>query len=147
MTMRTFTRPAVLVAALAVAAVLLLAACGSPTNVSAGASSATPAAGGTAAAGGATTNAIAIQNFTFTPASTTVKAGTTVTWTNNDTTPHNVMSADGPGTDAATTSTFASKTMAQGDTFSFTFKKPGTYYYECTIHASMASMHAVVIVK
>ena len=144
---RTLTRPALLVAALAVVAVLVLAACGSPTNANAGASSATPAASGTPAAGGATTNAIAIQNFTFTPPSTTVKAGTTVTWTNNDTTPHNVASTDGPGIGAATTSTFASKTLAQGDTFSFTFKKPGTYYYECTIHASMASMHAVVIVK
>ena len=138
---KTLTRPVVLVAALAIAAVLVLAACGSPSNATAGASSATPAAVG------ATTNAIAIQNFTFTPPSTTVKAGTTVTWTNNDTTPHDVTSTDGPGISAATTATFASGPMAQGATFSFTFKKPGTYYYECAIHASMASMHAVVIVK
>ena len=60
---------------------------------------------------------------------------------------HNVTSTDGPGVDAATTSTFASETLSQGDTFSFTFEEPGTYYYECTIHASMATMHATVIVE
>ena len=76
-----------------------------------------------------------------------MSAGTEVTWTNDDTTPHDVTSTDGPGTDAATTSTFASETLAQGDTFSFTFDEPGTYYYECTIHASMATMHAEVIVE
>ena len=33
------------------------------------------------------------------------------------------------------------------EAFSLTLKKPGTYYRECTDQASMASMHAVVIVK
>ena len=143
---KTTTRRVVLVAALAVAAALVLAACGSPGNANAGGSGATtstPAPGG----GSASTNKIAIQNFTFTPSTTTVKAGTTVTWTNNDSTPHDVTSASGPGTSATPTSLFGSGPLAQGATFSFTFKKPGTYYYECTIHASMASMHAVVIVK
>ena len=95
----------------------------------------------------ATTDKVAIQNFTFTPSTTTVKAGTTVTWTNNDSTPHDVTSASSPGTSATATSLFSSGPMAQGATFSFTFKKPGAYHYECTIHASMANMHAVVIAK
>jgi plastocyanin len=42
---------------------------------------------------------------------------------------------------------FSSDQMAQGDTFSFTFEKPGTFYYMCIIHASLETMHAVVIVK
>jgi len=33
------------------------------------------------------------------------------------------------------------------EAFSLTLKKPGTYYQECANQASMASMHAVVIVK
>jgi plastocyanin len=37
--------------------------------------------------------------------------------------------------------------MSQGDTFELTFDKPGTYYYECTIHADMPSMHAEVVVE
>jgi plastocyanin len=140
---RTVTRPVVLVAALAVAAVLVLAACGSPTNASAGSTpTSTPAA-----TGGATTNSIIIQNFTFVPASTTVSAGTTVTWTNRDSTPHDVTSSNGPGTGATVTSLFTSGLLAQGKTFSYTFTKPGTYYYECKIHASLASMHAVIVVK
>ena len=144
---RTLKRPVILVAALAVVAVLVLAACGSPGNANAGGSGGTTSTPAPAGGGSASTDTIAIQNFTFTPASTTVKAGTTVTWTNNDSTPHDVTSANGPGTSATATSLFSSGPMAQGATFSFTFKKPGTYYYECTIHASMASMHAVVIVK
>jgi plastocyanin len=145
---RTILRPWI-VAVLAVVAVAVLAACGGGTGYGGGsdatAQASTPAS--PAAGGSVTTNEIAIQNFSFTPAQTTVKAGTAVTWTNNDSTTHDVTSTDGAGTDAATTSAFASKPLAQGDTFSFTFDKPGTYYYECTIHASMATMHAVVIVE
>ena len=144
---RKLTRLVVLVAAFAVVAVMALAACGSPSNANAGSgSSASP---GAPAAGGstATTNTISIQDFSFTPSTTTVAAGTTVTWTNNDAMVHDVTSTDGPDVGAATTSTFASAKLSQGDTFSFTFAQPGTYYYECTIHAAMATMHGVVIVK
>jgi plastocyanin len=137
------TRPAVLVAAFAVFAVLVLAACGGSSG-SASSTATTPAS---PSGGSATTDQIAIQDFAFTPPETTVKAGTTVTWTNNDGAAHNVTSTDGPAVDAATTSAFTSGQLGQGQTFSFTFKKPGTYYYECTIHASMAAMHAVVIVE
>ena len=100
-----------------------------------------------AAVAPATGNAVAIQNFTFAPQTLTVKAGTKVTWTNNDSTPHTVTSTDGPSTSASPTGQFDSGQMSSGDSFSFTFTKAGTYYYECTIHASMASMHATVVVK
>jgi plastocyanin len=136
---RILTRPLALVAALAVVAVAALAACGSPSPTNAGA--------GPTATAGAATDRISIQDFSFSPSTTTVAAGTTVTWTNDDSAVHDVTSADGPGTDATTTSTFASATLSQGDTFSFTFAQPGTYYYECTIHAAMATMHGVVIVN
>jgi plastocyanin len=55
-----------------------------------------------AAAGGRTTGAepkpetmeIKIDNFTFGPAELTVRAGTTITWTNHDDIPHTVVSTD-----------------------------------------------------
>ena len=146
--------PAVVVALVAVVA---LAGCGKIQNSYGSAGKTTPpAAGGgatspmassPAAQAPATGNTVTIQNFAFVPQTLTVKAGTKVTWTNNDTTQHDVTSTNGPDVGAATTSMFASGTLSQGDSFSFTFSKPGTYYYECTIHASMATMHATVIVK
>ena len=102
---------------------------------------------GGAAVAPATGSTVAIQDSSFTPQTLTVKAGTKVTWTNNDSTVHDVTSTDGPGTDATTTDLFSSGSMSAGQSFSYTFTKAGTYYYECTIHASMATMHATVIVK
>ena len=143
MKIKTILRPWILVAVLAVLAVAVLAACGGSTASGSTAAATTSPAGGSSG----TSSEIAIKDFAFAPATITVKAGTTVTWTNNDGATHNVTSTDGPGTGAATTPTFSSQPMAQGATFSYTFKEAGTYYYECSIHASMASMHAVVIVE
>ena len=144
--------------AIAVVALLALAGCGSIANsygnaskhksTSGGAAAAMPAASSPAAAAApATGHSVAIQNFTFAPQTLTVKAGTKVTWTNNDSTPHTVTSTDGPSTSASPNGLFDSGQLASGASFSFTFAKAGTYYYECTIHASMASMHATVVVK
>src|SRR5580698_3214779 len=73
--------------------------------------------------------AVSIDNFTFTPQTLTVKAGTTVTWTNKDDIPHGIGSAD---------NAFAkSRALDTDDSFSFTFTKPGTYQYFCYIHPHM----------
>ena len=71
---------------------------------------------------------IDVKNFMFAPTSMTVNAGATVTWTNMDQEPHTVMSSDG---------LFRSGALDTGDSFSFTFDKPGTYQYVCTIHPRM----------
>jgi plastocyanin len=132
-------------------AVVALAGCGKISNSYGGAESgsaspaASPAAG--AAVAPAAGNAVAIQNFAFAPQTLTVKVGTKVTWTNNDSAPHTVTSTDGPSTSASTTGLFDSGQMASGDAFSFTFTEAGTYYYVCTLHATMASMHAKVVVE
>ncbi len=76
-------------------------------------------------------NAIAIKNFAFSPASLTIKSGTAVTWTNQDGAPHQV--ASDPGTPVA----FSSDSLANGESYQFTFTRPGTYTYYCTIHPSM----------
>lgn len=136
-----------------VALAAFVAACGSssgasntpaatPATAPAAAPSTSASATGTAAA-----SAVAIQNFAFAPKTLTVAPGTKVTWTNNDSTPHNVISTVSISLNSATTSTFASSNLNQGQTFSFTFTKKGVYFYECSIHKSLASMHAEVIVK
>jgi amicyanin len=76
-----------------------------------------------------TTTAVSIDNFTFTPQKLTVKAGTTVTWTNKDDIPHGI---------AATANAFTrSKALDTDDSYSFTFTTPGTYQYFCYIHPHM----------
>jgi plastocyanin len=140
-------RPWYMAVALALVAAVVLAACGGNGGAYGSTGGGAPSTPTATSAGGAGGDTVTIENFAFTPAKLTVKAGTTVTWTNQDSAAHDVTSTDGPGVDAATTATFASGDMSQGDTFSFTFDTPGTYYYECTIHASMASMHAQVIVQ
>jgi amicyanin len=73
--------------------------------------------------------AVSIDNFTFTPPSLTVKAGTTVTWTNRDDIPHGIASSN---------NAFAkSKALDTDDSYSFTFTTPGTYQYFCYVHPHM----------
>src|SRR6202167_3863900 len=73
--------------------------------------------------------AVGIDNFTFNPATLTVKAGTTVTWTNKDDIPHGI---------AWSNNTFTrSKALDTDDNASFTFTTPGTYQYFCYIHPHM----------
>ena len=74
--------------------------------------------------------AVKIDNFSFGPATLTVAAGTTVTWTNNDDVPHTVVS-DGK--------LFKSKALDTDDQFSYTFSKPGTYNYFCSVHPKMTA--------
>jgi plastocyanin len=78
-----------------------------------------------------TGNRVAIKGFAFAPAALTVPAGTTVTWTNQDSDAHTVTS-DGGGP-------LNSKALATGDTFSFTFTQAGTFKYLCTIHPFMTA--------
>ncbi len=73
--------------------------------------------------------AVAIDNFTFNPTALTVKAGTTVTWTNKDDIPHGI---------ASSTNAFAkSRALDTDQSFSFTFTTPGTYQYFCYVHPHM----------
>jgi plastocyanin len=81
-------------------------------------------------------NAVTIDNFAFGPGAITVAPGTKVTWTNRDDDPHTVVSADEPRV-------FKSGALDTDDSFSFTFDKPGTYRYFCSIHPHMTG--AVVV--
>jgi plastocyanin len=77
-----------------------------------------------------TSNAVTIQNFAFSPASITVKKGTTVTWTNQDSTAHTVTETDGQTGPA-------SGDLGTGKSYSFTFNTAGTFKYHCSIHTNM----------
>jgi len=74
-------------------------------------------------------SAVLIDNFTFNPQQLTVKAGTTVTWTNKDDIPHGIASANNAFS--------KSKALDTDDSYSFTFTTPGTYAYFCYIHPHM----------
>ncbi|HEY1605899.1 MAG TPA: cupredoxin family copper-binding protein [Allosphingosinicella sp.] len=80
---------------------------------------------------------VKIGNFTFGPQALTVAAGTTVTWVNQDDIPHTVVSTDGG-------KSFRSKVLDTGDRFSFTFARPGSFGYFCSIHPHMVGK---VVVK
>jgi len=71
---------------------------------------------------------VKIDNFSFTPATLTVKAGTQIVWTNGDDIPHTVVSDD---------QSFKSKVLDTDEKFTFTASKPGTYSYFCSIHPKM----------
>lgn len=75
-----------------------------------------------------TTNQVTISNFAFSPQTITVSPGTTVTWTNNDSTTHTVTSDN---------NSFNSNQLAPGNNFQFTFANTGTFSYHCSIHTNM----------
>jgi amicyanin len=73
-------------------------------------------------------NEVAIQNMAFNPPSLTVKAGTSVKWTNLDPNTHDVTSDTG---------IFQSGNLSNGQSYSYTFNQTGTYPYHCAIHPFM----------
>lgn len=130
------------------ALIVILAACGG-TSTSSGAAStpttsapSTPAATATQASNGPAVMITTDSSgtFAFSPTSLTIKAGTTVTWTNKTSAPHTVTSDDGKSFDSGASNPIA----AQSGTFSFTFKTPGTFAYHCTFHPFMK---ATIIVQ
>src|SRR5258708_15137421 len=93
-----------------------------------GASSATEKANAANAVHAPSPVDVKIDNFSFGPQSITVTAGTKVTWKNRDDIPHTVVSTEG---------VFKSRVLDTDETFSFTFDKPGTYPYFCSVHPKM----------
>ena len=93
-----------------------------------GAEEATPAA---AAAADATAESLSVEikNFAFNPPEITVPVGGSVTWTNDDGTPHTATGQD--------RQVLQSGAIAPGESFTQTFDTPGTYDYFCEFHANM----------
>jgi manganese oxidase len=74
-----------------------------------------------------------ITNFAYNPGTLHIAKGTTVTWRNDDSVAHTVTSGSNQQPDGL----FDSKNLATGQTFSYTFQKPGTYHYFCAYHPNM----------
>jgi amicyanin len=120
-------------AALAAATTVTLAACGAGASVAGSTSSPSTTTTVAASAPGvaptpAATADVGIVNLKFTPAALTIKAGTTVVWTNKDAIAHTVNFA---------TDGINSSVLNQNDQFRHTFTTPGTYNYICSIHPFM----------
>lgn len=73
---------------------------------------------------------VKIDNFSFAPQTVTVPVGTAVHWTNRDDIPHTVVSED---------KSFKSKALDTDEDFTYTFSKPGTYNYFCSLHPKMTA--------
>ena len=71
---------------------------------------------------------IAVDNFSFTPATIAVPAGSTLTWTNRDDVPHNIVSTERK---------FKSPILDTEEHFSHRFDAPGSYPYFCSLHPRM----------
>jgi plastocyanin len=109
-----------------------LSACGggdsAPTTPTGGGQGSNPPPAGTIA--------VTIQDFSFSPATLTIKAGTTVRWTNQGPSAHTSTSDTG----AWNSGTLANPSggggygSSPGGTFDFNFTQPGTYSYHCSLH-------------
>jgi hypothetical protein len=77
-----------------------------------------------------------MHQYAYAPASLTIGAGDTVTWTNHDTVAHDVVVTAGP-------EPFRSPLLEQGQSWSHTFSAPGTYTYICSVHPDMQATVAV----
>jgi plastocyanin len=111
-----------------------LAACGGDDDSGGGTGSSSsdqPADTGGGAAAGRSAS-VSMENIQFSPKDVSIKAGGTVTFTNDESIPHDVHKESGPGGDFASGSDGG---MQQGDTFKLKLAKPGTYKYVCHVHA------------
>jgi plastocyanin len=77
---------------------------------------------------------VSIVDFAFSPPTTTIHAGDTVTWINTGRQPHTATARDG---------TFDTGLLRHGQSASHTFTQPGSYTYFCTIHPFM---HGTIVV-
>ncbi len=70
---------------------------------------------------------IAYRDIAIDPDTVRVKLGSTVRWTNYDSTNANVTTVSGP-------QRFASKNFGEGGTFEVELTKPGVIHYVCTLY-------------
>ncbi len=80
-------------------------------------------------------NSVQIANFSYSPATLTVKVGDSVTWTNMDSAGHSATADD---------NSFDTGILDYGKSGTVTFQKAGTYTYHCSIHPNM---HGTIIVQ
>jgi plastocyanin len=120
---------AVLGIALAIAAALLVVACGGEN----GDATARPPAS-------AAVRVVSIRDFLYKPATVTVAVGSRLEFINADDAPHTATSGTSPSADGV----FDTGTLTKGQRRSVRLSKAGTFAYYCEIHPFMK---ATVIVR
>jgi len=90
-----------------------------------------------AAEASAATHPITIKNYAYGSGSMSISQGDTVTWTNQDSVPHDVVVTSGPVK-------FRSPMLTKGKSWSYTFSRAGAYSYTCSVHPDM---HATINAK
>ena len=124
--------------ALTVLVILLLTACDpSATPAAMSAPPTQPPAVASQPPGAVSGNTVKVKiaDFSFDPATITIKVGTNIKWTNLDSAAHTVAADDNSWTSAR---------LKQGDTYTHTFDQAGTCPYHCSLHSSMK---ATIIVQ
>jgi plastocyanin len=76
---------------------------------------------------------VRIADFAYVPAAITVPAGTTITFTNDDSAPHTATSGTSPTADGV----FDTGTLKRGESKTVRVTKSGTFAYYCAIHPFM----------
>jgi plastocyanin len=76
----------------------------------------------------ASQNPVAIQNYAFSPSMLAIQKGANVTWKNDDSVQHTIVS-DSPA--------FSSPLLNTGDTYTFQFNTSGSFPYHCSVHPYM----------
>jgi plastocyanin len=102
---------------------LLSAGCGSGSDTTTQTHASTPVSGGTVR--------VVMRSLDFNPAAVDATVGQTVTWTQEDSAPHNVTYVSGPRFESSPT------LIRPGDKFSLRLTEPGTIHYYCSIHPWM----------
>jgi plastocyanin len=123
-------RPRTSIVALAIACAVALSACGSSSHTNSKAAPVTTAAPSSAPAASGHVE-VAIKNYAFKPVDLTVKAGSKVTFANDDQTAHTATSK--------TSGVFDTGAIQPGKSATVTLSKPGTYTYYCQFHAFMTA--------
>jgi plastocyanin len=77
---------------------------------------------------------VSMQDFQFKPSRLTIKAGTTVRWTNHDEDVHTAVADD---------HSWDSGDIKAGASWTHRFDKPGEYPYVCTLHPAMKGVIVV----
>jgi plastocyanin len=119
-----------------------LVACGGDDDDNGGGGGGATTSEQPAAGGGGGGVKVSLKNIQFNPKDVTVKPGETITFTNDESIPHDVHKESGPGGDF---SSGPDGGLQQGDTFKLKLNKPGTYQYVCHVHAP--GMAGTVTVK
>jgi plastocyanin len=111
---------------------LVVAGCGGDDDDDGGGGGGASTSEQPAGDGGGGGTQVSMKNIQFDPKDITVKAGETITFTNDEAVAHDVHKTSGPGEDFASGPTAG---MQEGDTFELTLDKPGKYEYVCDVHA------------